>query len=115
VWSVSDTTAVEQLLDLRTKIGPYIFSLAEESVTTAEPIIRHLEYQFPRTGFTNCKDEYMIGNRYLVAPVISDSGSRMVRLPKGKWKGPDGRKIKGPRVIDLTTTGEDIVIFEQTE
>ena len=115
VWSVSDTTAVEQLLDLRTKIGPYIFSLAEESVTTAEPIIRHLEYQFPRTGFTNCRDEYMIGNRYLVAPVISDSGSRMVRLPKGKWRDSSGRKIKGPRVIDVTTANGDIVIFEQVE
>ena len=115
VWSVSDTTAVDKMLDLRTKIGPYILSLAEESVTTAEPIIRHLEYQFPRTGFTNCRDEYMIGNRYLIAPVITNNGNRMVRLPKGKWLGADGRKIKGPRVIDLTTTGEDIVIFEQVE
>lgn len=115
VWSISDTAAVDKMLDLRTKIGPYILSLAEESVTTAEPIIRHLEYQFPRTGFTNCRDEYMIGNRYLVAPVISDTGSRMVRLPKGKWLGPDGRKVKGPRVIDITAANGDIVVFEQVE
>ncbi len=115
VWSVSDTAAVDKMLLMRNKIGPYILSLAMESVTTAEPIIRHLEYQFPRTGFTNCRDEYMIGNRYLVAPVINDTGSRMVRLPKGKWRDSSGRKIKGPRVIDLTTANEDIVIFEQID
>ena len=112
VWSLSDTAAVDKMLDLRSELGPYILSLAKESVTTAEPIIRHLEYQFPRTGFTNCKDEYMIGNRYLVAPVITNGESRMVRLPKGKWKDSTGRKIKGPRVIDVTLDSGDIAIFE---
>ena len=112
VWNLSDTAAVDKMLALRNELGPYILSLAKESVTTAEPIIRHLEYQFPRTGFTNCKDEYMIGNRYLVAPVITNGESRMVRLPKGKWKDSTGRKIKGPRVLDVTVGSGDIAIFE---
>ncbi len=112
VWSVDNSEAVDRMLALRSKIGPYVLSLAEESVNTAEPIIRHLEYQFPRTGFSNCRDEYMIGNRYLVAPVISDTQGRMVRLPKGKWKDAEGRKIKGPRVIDVALKDGEVAIFE---
>ena len=114
VWSLADTSAVEKMLALRSELGPYILSLAKESANTAEPIIRHLEYQFPRTGFTNCRDEYMIGNRYLVAPVITSGESRMVRLPKGKWKDYTGRKIKGPRVIDVPLGSGDVAIFEAT-
>ena len=54
----------------------------------------------------------MIGNRYLVAPVISDTQGRMVRLPKGKWKDAEGRKIKGPRVIDVALKDGEVAIFE---
>lgn len=112
VWSLPQREAVDELLALRKEIGPYVLSLAKESMTTAEPIIRHLEYQFPRNGFTNCNDQYMIGNRYLVAPVISDNDNRMVRLPKGKWTDREGRKIKGPRVIDFNVAEGRIAIFE---
>lgn len=112
VWSVENTAAVDALLALRGDIGPYVLELAQESVVTAEPIIRHLEYQFPRTGFTNCTDEYMIGNRYLVAPVIASGNNRMVRLPKGKWLDHKGRKIKGPRVIDVGLDIGEVAIFE---
>lgn len=35
---------------------------------TGEPIIRHMEYAFPHQGFVDCRDQFMLGDKYLVAP-----------------------------------------------
>lgn len=117
VWSISSKgDELCSLLAWRAKNGAYYLSLAEQSATSAEPILRHLEYQFPRTGFSNCRDEFMVGTKWLVAPVIDNSGVRMVRLPKGRWKELDsGRIIKGPRVIDVNVTDGKVPIYEKVE
>lgn len=116
VWNLENTDALCSLLSWRAEQGDYYLSLAEQGAATAEPIIRHLEYQFPRTGFTNCRDEFMVGAKWLVAPVTSDSNVRMVRLPKGRWKEPQtGRIIKGPRVIDVDVSDGKTPIYEKVE
>ena len=112
LWSIDDREAVDALLKWRAEMGTYYLELARQSTTSAEPIVRHLEYQFPRTGFTNSRDQFMIGDRYLVAPVIDDSSKRMVRLPKGRWQDQGGRIIKGPRVIDADVSGSKMAIFK---
>ena len=112
VWSLSHTETVDALLDWRAEMGPYYLSLARQGVTSAEPIIRQLEYQFPRTGFTNCRDQFMIGDKYLVAPVVEEGSRRMVRLPKGKWEDSGGRVFKGPRVIDVDVSSGKMAIFK---
>ena len=116
VWSLEDTTPLCKILQWRAENGAYILSLAQQGATTAEPIIRHLEYQFPRTGFANCTDEFMIGSKWLVAPVVSGNDVRMVRLPKGKWKDYyNGRTFKGPRVIDVDVSEGKLPLFEKID
>lgn len=118
VWGLDGdkTCAFCSLLKWRTENGGYYLSLAEQGATSAEPIIRHLEYQFPRTGFTNARDEFMVGSKWLVAPVTSEGGMRMVRLPKGRWKEVgSGRIIKGPRVIDVDVSDGKTPIYERIE
>ena len=112
VWGLSDTKAVDELLLWRAEMGSYYLSLARQGATSAEPIIRHLEYQFPRTGFTNCRDQFMLGDKYLIAPVVEEGARRMVRLPKGKWADQSGRIIKGPRVIDVDVSAGKMAIFK---
>lgn len=117
VWNIpSKADELCCLLAWRAENGAYYLALAEQSATSAEPILRHLEYQFPRTGFSNCRDEFMIGTKWLVAPVVDNSGVRMVRLPKGRWKELDsGRIIKGPRVIDVNVTDGKVPIYEKVD
>ena len=58
----------------------------------------------------------MIGNKWLVAPVVSESALRMVRLPKGRWREYEsGRVFKGPRVIDVDVTSGKVALFERVE
>lgn len=112
LWGLDNSKAVDDLLAWRKEISPYIASIAQQGVSTAEPIIRHLEYEFPRTGFANCHDEFMIGDRYLVAPATTSSARRMVRLPKGRWIAPDGSTIRGPKVMDVDVSGGRMAVYK---
>lgn len=115
-WSLEDPSPLCKVLSWRVENGDYYLSLAQQGASSAEPIIRHLEYQFPRTGFTNCRDQFMIGSKWLAAPVYNNNGVRMVRLPKGRWKNwQSGKVIKGPRVIDVNTEDGKIALFEKID
>lgn len=81
------------------ELGPYILEMAEKAAETGEPIVRFMEYAFPNQGFAECKDQFMLGDKYLVAPVTDDSYFRNVSLPKGKWKDDRGDIHNGPCVI----------------
>ena len=87
------------------------FELLQEAGTTGEPLMRHMEYQFPGQGFWDCTDQYMLGSRYLVAPVLDDTGRRTVRLPRGTWISADGTRYKGPRVINVDVSDGSIPLF----
>ena len=44
------------------------------------------------------QDEFMLGDRYLVAPVLTDTDSREVYLPEGHWVEKEtGRRFKAPK------------------
>ena len=60
-----------------------------------------MEYAFPNQGFADCKDQYMLGDKYLVAPVVTESDTRTVKLPKGTWRDDQGKKYKGGKTYTL--------------
>ena len=98
-WRVLDSVslhAVLNALQVRTLFLPLIQSLVDKCVKTGVPVVRHMEYQFPDQGFADCKDQFMLGESLLVAPIITDNSVRTVKLPKGRWKSYDGRIIRGP-------------------
>lgn len=88
---------------LHKEMGPYILEQAEISSRTGEPIVRCMDYMFPGEGFEDCNDQYMLGDRYLVAPMSNPGTSRSVKLPKGKWVDENGNKYNGGRtyIIDV--------------
>ena len=79
--------------------------------------MRTLFYEFPEDK--NCwdiTDEYMYGNRYLVAPVLfAGIKERSVYLPKGySWKEMESNSIyPGGEVIKIQLTIESIPVFER--
>ena len=83
------------------QLGSYLIEQAKQSAKTGEPIVRSMEYAFPNQGFADCKDQYMLGDKYLVAPVITESDTRTVKLPKGTWRDDQGKKYKGGKTYTL--------------
>ena len=74
-----------------------------------------MEYAFPHQGFVDCKDQFMLGDRYLVAPVLTKEHTRKVMLPEGVWVDDTGMKFKGPKTIEVTAPLERLPWFEKVK
>jgi alpha-glucosidase len=98
---------------LHEKMGNYILEQAHQSAKNGEPIIRHMEYEFPNQGFAECKDQFMLGDRYLVAPILTKEHTRKVVLPKGLWKDDTGKKFNGPKTIEVNAPLERLPYYER--
>jgi alpha-glucosidase (family GH31 glycosyl hydrolase) len=98
-WRILDKEhldAVKKSVDLRMKFTPLIMKLAKQSANTGEPIMMSMEYVFPGKGYSEIKDQFMLGNEMIVAPMLEKGISqRIVVLPEGKWKADDGTTFKG--------------------
>lgn len=92
---------VQKAAQLHEQFAPYIIKYAKLAAKTGEPIVRHLEYQYPNQGFENCKDQFMLGEDYLVTPVLNSTFQRSVKLPKGKWKDDLGKVYTGGKIINI--------------
>ena len=91
-----------KMADLHKKMGGEILKLAKESSVSGEPIVRNMEYVFPHEGYSEIKDQFMLGNDILVAPVLDkNTYSREINFPSGKWLGDDESIVSGPCKIKV--------------
>ena len=102
-WRVLDQEhqrLFNEVVALRQRFAPLLVELAKESAKTGEPMMRNLEYEFPGMGYAGVKDEFMMGDRLLVAPVIKKGAvERKVVIPPGKWRDADGKVFAGPAEV----------------
>jgi alpha-glucosidase (family GH31 glycosyl hydrolase) len=117
-WRILDKKnhdAVKKSVELRKKFTPQIMQLVEESAKTGEPIIRLMEYVFPNQGFENTKDQYMLGNKLLVAPQQQKGNTRNVILPKGKWRADDSTIYDGGKTISINVPLDRLPYFTKID
>ena len=88
--------------NLHVAFGPYILEQARHAAKTGEPIMRSMEYEFPHQGFETEMTQFMLGPKWLVAPVVREDDSATVRLPAGNWKDDLGEVHVGPKTLELT-------------
>jgi alpha-glucosidase (family GH31 glycosyl hydrolase) len=112
VLSTANLGIVKQAVEMRKKYTPYILQLAKEAARTGEPIVRALEYEFPHQGFADEKGEFMLGAKYLVAPVQSKSNEKTINLPKGKWKDDKGKIFNGPCQVKQVVPLDRLPVYE---
>ncbi len=115
-WRILNQEHLEitkNMAKLHEKFGACILNLAKYSSKTGEPIVRLLEYEFPNQGFETCKDQFMLGDKFLVAPIITEEDSRLVKLPKGTWKDDLGKIHKGGKTIKIDVPLKRLPYFEK--
>ena len=103
-WRVLDAEGLavcRAMSELHVAFAPYILECAAAAAKTGEPIVRAMEYAFPHQGFETCRQQYMLGEEILVAPVVSEDDSVTVRLPAGRWKDDQGAVHDGPKTLEL--------------
>ncbi|MCG6186021.1 glycoside hydrolase family 31 protein [Maribellus maritimus] len=105
--------AVKKAVEIRKKFTPLILKRAKESAKTGEPVISNPEYFYPNQGFENIKDEFLLGENLLIAPVYKKEYSREVILPNGTWIADDGKKYKGGKSYIIDVPIDRLPYFEK--
>jgi alpha-glucosidase len=118
-WRVLDSIhleAVQKAIAVRNRHMPYLLQLVKHSAATGEPIVRSLEYVFPHQGYERVKDQFLLGDTVLVAPVLEKGAAkREVVFPKGEWKGFDGKRYRGPGKYSVAVALDEVCFFEKSE
>lgn len=118
-WRLLDAEhqeAVRRAVKLRQSFVPYILDLARTCAKSGEPMIRNLEYAYPHQGYAGVRDQFLLGERLLVAPQLNPGAMvRKVEIPRGRWKGDDGTVAVGPCSIVVKTPLERIPHYVRCE
>ena len=115
-WRILDKRHLDicrKFAQFHEQMGSYILQVAIHASQTGEPIVQHLEYAFPHQGFADCHDQFMLGDKYMVAPMITKGTHRTVKLPKGEWRDDMGKKFKGPKTFEIEVPLERLPYFER--
>ena len=73
---------------LRESLRPYLYEEARYCAENGRPLMAHLCLDYPGDERAlDCHNQYMLGRRYLVAPVVKAGAiGRRVYLPEGQWR-----------------------------
>ena len=115
-WRILDDEnldIVKCMAHLHEQMGEYIMECVRMSAKSGEPIVRHMEYSFPNEGFEICKDQYMLGDKYMIAPVVTSENKRYVKLPNGRWKDDQGKIHRGGKTITIDVPLYRLPYFEK--
>ncbi|WP_329792266.1 TIM-barrel domain-containing protein [Lentzea sp. DG1S-22] len=78
-----------KFLNLRERLVPYIYTLAEEANRTGVPMVRPawLEHPGSPEAYSTVDSQFMLGSDVLVAPITTpgDVGETRVWFPPGQW------------------------------
>lgn len=114
ILSKENMEICRSMAQLHENMGDEILKLAKESAMSGEPIVRNLEYVFPHNGYSEIKDQFMLGNNIMVAPVIEkNTYTREIIFPPGKWKGDDGTIETGPSKVKVNVPLERLPWYKK--
>ncbi len=118
LWSHGEEVyeILKKYLMLRVGMKDYLKQIMAEASENGSPLLRAMFYEFPDDK--NCwelNDQYMFGDRYLVAPVMYEGmREREVYLPCGNWKDiHTGDVLEGGRRVTVPAPLEIIPVFER--
>ena len=114
-WRVLDKKHADlcfECANLHKEFAPYIIEQVKKSSVSGEPIVRHMEYEYPKSGFERCTDQFMLGDKILVAPVLTQGTyKRQVKLPEGKWLFLGKTEYKGNQTVTVDSPIEVLPYF----
>ncbi len=103
---------VKKCCQLHLHLSSYIQKLVQKASEDASPILRSLAFEFPEGHYEEVKDEFMLGDKYLVAPVVTkNTFCRQVVLPQGKWIDDNNVEYEGNQTIEIDVPLERIPYF----
>ncbi len=105
---------VAEVCGIRRKLEPYLNDLIENARKNGDPVVRPLEYEFPGQGLQGEKESFLLGDKYLVSPVLQKGErKKRIKLPLGCcWRYlPDGKIYEGEAEVGCGI--EVLPVFER--
>ncbi len=111
-WQVLESRC-KAIIEWRMRLVPYLRSAFARYAQDGTPPFRALALDDPGDESLHAvDDEYMMGDRMLVAPLFADEESRDVVLPKGIWYDFwSGKVFPGGHTYAVPATQENIPVF----
>ncbi len=121
-WNLADKLGDPSITDIacrfariRETLRPYLWEEARHCVNDRRPMMAHLAIDYPKDlRALNTHDEYMLGRKYLIAPITDRGASgRKVYLPEGLWKHFFTGRIYLSGMYDLECPIDEALVFEK--
>ncbi len=102
-----------KLVNIRMKLLPYLYDAFALYYEAGVPPFRPLVMDYPKDKkVQNLSDQYMMGDRLLVAPLFDDSNKRKLYLPEGIWYNFNtNEKYEGGREYEVTVKMDEMPLF----
>lgn len=116
IWNISPQLKdiCLKTIALHQEYADYIIDLVKHASVSGEPIVRYMEYCFPGKGYAGITSQFMLGDKVLVAPVLSRSHTtKKVYVPEGKWQYKG--KIYSNEVAIIPAPIDELVYLTQVE
>ena len=119
VWQFGDQgtpyyDALVAFINLRYKLLPYIYSLAGMVTQQHYTMLRLMAFDYPQDmNVYDLKDQFMLGNAFMVCPITDASGQRKVYLPQGQpwYHFFNGEKYEGGQTLSVTAPIHQLPIY----
>ena len=118
IWSYGEDAypILVKYLNVREGLRDDLRIILRETHETGKPVMRPMFYEYPADETcATLKDQYMLGGRFLVAPVMRPGQRfRRVYLPEGHWKNVDtGETLTGGAWVDAPAPIDVMPVFER--
>jgi alpha-glucosidase len=105
---------IRKALELRYRLIPYYYSLANQAATRGTPLMRPLVMAFPDDRqVANLTNQWLMGDSLMAAPVLTQATQRSVYFPKATtWFTFDTNKIRTSGAsADIAAGYDQIPVF----
>jgi alpha-glucosidase len=116
VLSEENAAICLEMAKLHQRMGGRFLNLAREASRTGEPIVKPMAFAFPDGGYETVKDQFVLGDDIIVAPVVEQGArSRTVLLPAGTWQAEDGTLHAGGGEVTIDVPLRRLPYFTRVE
>src|SRR6266702_3302986 len=102
-----------EIIGWRMQLVPYLLSAFDRYATDGTPPFRALVLDYPdEKNLSSLDDQYMIGDRMMVAPLVAGEADRKIVLPPGTWHDFwTGKVVEGGNTLSVAAGYEKIPVF----
>jgi alpha-glucosidase len=114
VWGEPTLSIVRDLLRLRCRLLPYLYTVAWEANRTGHPMVRPLFWPAADDpALWDVDDAFLLGESLLVAPIVEEGATdRTLQLPAGRWYDFwSDEPLEGPAAVRLAAPLERIPLL----